>query len=75
MNDLMVVPMTDLGLERNQRATRGLATKDKLLVPHCSTTEHQQHFAARTIAEYRLAQSTTSADIVLSFRSQLYRQP
>ena len=76
MNDHVAVPMADLGLERNPRATRGLTTQDKLLVPRCSTTELQQHFAARTIPEWnRLPQTTTSADSVSSFKSQLSRQP
>ena len=77
LNGLVAVPLTELGLEKNQRAARGLATQDKLIVPRCSTTELQQHFAARTIPQWnRLPQSTTSADTVLSFKSQLSsRQP
>ena len=76
MNNHVAVPKADLGLERNTRATRGNATQDKLVVPRCSTTELQQHFAARTIPEWnRLPQSTTSADSVSAFKCQLYKQP
>ena len=76
INNHVAVPMADLGLERNPRATRGLATRDKLVVPRCSTTELQQHFVSRTIPDWnRLPQSTTSADSVPSFKSQLSRQP
>ena len=37
MNDLVAVPMKDLDLEKNPRATRGLTTQEKPLVPCCST--------------------------------------
>ena len=76
LHEEVAVPQEDMDIKRNPRATRGLATKDKLLVPRCQTTELQMHFTSRTIPEWnKLPQSTTSADSVSSFRSRLSRQP
>ena len=59
----------DLDLVRNTRATRGLATQQKFIVPYCSTDQRKNHFAARTIPE--LLQTTTSAESVSMFRARL----
>ena len=76
LNEEVAVPMHELDLARNPRASRGLATQDKFVVPRCTTTELQQHFVARTVPEWnRLPQSTTSADSVSSFKSHLPRHP
>ena len=76
LNEHVAVPMDELGLARSPRATRGLYTKDKLLVPQCNTTERRQHFVARTVPQWnRLLESQTSADSVASFRSQLKCAP
>ena len=42
------VPALEIDVKRNPRATRGLPTQDKLLVPRCSTNELKCHFTART---------------------------
>ena len=62
----------DLDLVRNTRATRGLATQQKFIVPYCSTDQRKNHFVARTIPEWnRLLQTTTSAESVSVFRARL----
>ena len=72
LNDRVALSPSDLGLVYNSRATRGLATQQKLIVPYCATTELKNHFAARTIPEWnRLPQATTSADSVSAFKSRL----
>ena len=72
LHEEVAVPPDELGLVRNQRATRGLATKDKLLVPSCKTTERSTHFVAKTVPQWnRLLESTTSADSVQAFKSRL----
>ena len=72
LNDRVALSPTDLSLELNPRATRGLATQQKLIVPFCATTELKSHFAARTIPEWnRLPQKTTAADSVDAFKSRL----
>ena len=72
LNDKVALSLSDLGLVYNSRATRGLATQQKLIVPYCATTELKNHFAARTIPEWnRLPQATTSADSVSAFKSRL----
>ena len=72
LNDKVALAPDELGLELNSRATRGLATQQKLIVPYCATTELKNHFAARTIPEWnRLPQATTSADSVSAFKSRL----
>ena len=72
LNDRVALTPEDLDLVRNSRATRGLATQQKLLVPFCSTDQRKNHFAARTIPEWnRLLESTTSAESVSVFRARL----
>ena len=76
LHEEVEVAAHDLDLYRNPRATRGLTTQDKLMVPRCNTNELKTHFSSRTIPEWnRLPQTTTSADSVNSFKSQLTRQP
>ena len=72
----VAVPSNEIGIERNPRAARGLATQDKLIVPRCNTTELQKHFVARSIPEWnRLSQYITLADSVQIFRSRLAGAP
>ena len=72
----VAVPQEDLGIQRNNRAARGLFTKDKLIVPRANTTELKNHFVSRTIPEWnRLPDSTTSADSVQAFKRQLKELP
>ena len=72
IHENVAVPMEELDLRRNERATRGPATQDKLYITRCNTTELKNHFSARTTPEWnRLAQSITSADSVSSFKSRL----
>ena len=62
LNKNVAVPMDELGLVRSPRATQGLYTKDKLLVPQSNTTERRQHFVPRTVPQWnRLLESQTSA--------------
>ena len=78
LHEVVAIPSEELGLYRNPRATRGLATTDKLLVPSRTTTERSTHFVAKTIPEWnRLLDITTSADSVEAFKSRLVgvRQP
>ena len=72
LHEEVAVTPDDLGILKNQRASRGLVTKDKLQVPRCNTTNLQQHFVSRTIPQWnRLLNSVTSADSVPTFKSQL----
>ena len=72
LNDGVALTPDDLDLVRNRRATRGLATQQKLIVPYCSTDQRKYHFAARTIPEWnRLPEATTSAESVSVFRARL----
>ena len=72
LNDGVALTPDDLDLVRNRRATRGLATQQKLIVPYCSTDQRKYHFAARTIPEWnRLPEATTSAESVSVFRACL----
>ena len=76
LHDEITVPPTDIGIYRNPRATRGLTTKDKLLVPRCNTTELKSHFVARNVPEWnRLPDTITSADSAPLFRSRLIGRP
>ena len=78
LHEEVAIPSEELGLYKNPRATRGLATTDKLLVPSRKTTERSTHFVAKTIPEWnRLLENTTSADSVETFKSRLVgvRQP
>ena len=68
----VAVPPEELGIYLNQRASRGLTTKTKLLVPRCTTTAKATHFVSRTIPQWnRLPESTTAAETVSRFKSQL----
>ena len=61
LHEEVAFPSEELGLYKNPRATRGLATTDKLLVPSRKTTERGTHFVAKTIPEWnRLLEITTS---------------
>ena len=72
LREEVAVSPTDLHIERNHRAARGLCTQDKLIVPRCRTTELQKHFVARTVPEWnRLPHSTTSADTLQCFKCRL----
>ena len=59
------------GLYKNQRALRGLGTRDKLLAPSRNTTaEKKAHFVAKTVPEWnQLLEHTKTADSVQSFKS------
>lgn len=72
LREEVAVSPTDLHIERNPRAVRGLCTQDKLIVPRCHTTQLQKHFVARTVPEWnRLPHSTTSADTLQCFKRRL----
>ena len=72
IHENVAVPMEELDLQRNQRATRGPATQDRLFITRRNATELKNHFSARTTPEWnRLAQSITSADSVFPFKSRL----
>ena len=76
LHDVVAVPPEELGIQRNPRASRGLYTRDKLIVPQSNTTEYRQHFVARTIPEWnRLPESTTSVDSAQAFKRQLTGYP
>ena len=60
MGNHVAVPMADLGLERNPRVTRGLATQAKLALLNNVIAAK---YSARTMTQWnRLPQSTSSAD-------------
>ena len=72
LHEEVAVTPDDLGILKNQRASRGLVTKDKLQVPRCNTTDLQQHFVSRTIPQWnRLLNSVTPTNSVLTFKSRL----
>lgn len=72
LNGAVAVPPDELGIHQNPRATRGLSTKMKLLVPSCTTTAKSTHFVSRTIPQWnKLPDTTTAADTVPRFKSQL----
>ena len=76
LNGVVAVPPEELGIHRNPRATRGLATKTKLLVPRCNTTIKASHFVSRTIPQWnQLPDTTTAADTVFRFKGQLSGSP
>ena len=53
---------------------RGSVTKQRLVIPRCSTNELKNSFVPRTIVQWNaLPDSTTSAASVNAFRSQLYK--
>ena len=72
VNGEVAIPPDELGIRLNPRASRGLATKTKLLVPQCTTTVKASHFVSRTIPQWnQLPESTTAAGTVSKFKSQL----
>ena len=72
----VAVPITELGITRNTRASRGLYTKEKLFVPRCNTTEPKNHFVARSIPEWnKLHESITSAGSAHDLKSKLKGLP
>ena len=72
LNGAVAVPPDELGIHQNPRATRGLSTKMKLLVPSCTKTAKSTHFVSRTIPQWnKLPDTTTAADTVPRFKSQL----
>ena len=72
LHEEVAIPMDELGLRKNERASRGLVTKDKFVVPSCKTTERSTHFVSKTVPQWnRLLDSTTSADSAKSFKSRL----
>ena len=72
LHEEVAIPMDELGLRKNERASRGLVTKDKFVVPSCKTTERSTHFVSKTVPQWnRLLESTTSADSAKSFKSRL----
>ena len=44
IHENVAMPMEELDLQRNQRATRGLATQDWLFITRSNTTELKNHF-------------------------------
>ena len=72
LHEEVAVPEKELGIKRNPRATRGLATRDKLTVPQVTSTELRNHFVARTVPEWnRLLDTVTSAGSGHAFKRQL----
>ena len=72
LNSHVAVPPPSLNIEKNTRPTRGLATKDRLIVPRCNKTDLQESFAPKTILDWnKLPQSVTAAGSVASFKSQI----
>ena len=68
----VAVPPPSLNIEKNTRPTRGLATKDRLIVHRCNKTDLKESFAHKTILDWnKLPQSVTAAGSVASFKSQL----
>ena len=68
----VAVPPPSLNIEKNTRPTRGLATKDRLIVHRCNKTDLKESFAPKTILDWnKLPQSVTAAGSVASFKSQL----
>ena len=72
LHEEVAVPASELGIIRNPRATRGLYTRDKLIVPRCNTTQLQNHFVSRTIPQWnKLPDDSTSAGSVQAFKRKL----
>ena len=72
LNSHVAVPPPSLNIEKNNRPTRGLATKDGPIVPRCNKTDLKESFALKNILDWnKLPQSVTPAGSVASFNSQL----
>ena len=68
----VAMPPPSLNIEKNTRPTRGLATKDRLIVHRCNKTDLKESFAPKTILDWnKLPQSVTAAGSVATFKSQL----
>ena len=74
LNEHVAVPPDKLDIKQNGRPVRGSVTKQRLVIPRCSTNELKNSFVPRTIVQWNaLPDSTTSAASVNAFRSQLYK--
>ena len=74
LNEHVAVPPDKLDITQNSRPVRGSVTKQRLVIPRCSTNELKNSFVPRTIVQWNaLPDSTTSAASVNAFRSQLYK--
>ena len=74
LNEHVAVPPVKLDIKQNGRPVRGSVTKQRLVIPRCSTNELKNSFVPRTIVQWNaLPDSTTSAASVNAFRSQLYK--
>ena len=73
LNEHVAVPPDKLDIKQNGRPVRGSVTKQRLVIPRCSTNELKNSFVPRTIVQWNaLPDSTTSAASVNAFRSRLY---
>ena len=74
LNEHVAVPPYKLDITQNGRPVRGSVTKQRLVIPRCSTNELKNSFVPRTIVQWNaLPDSTTSAASVNAFRSRLYK--
>ena len=74
LNEHVAVPPDKLDIKQNGRPVRGSVTKQRLVIPRCSTNELKNSFVPRTIVQWNaLPDSTTSAASVNAFRSHLYK--
>ena len=72
LNEHVAVPPDKLDIKENGRPVRGSVTKQRLVIPRCSTNELKNSFVPRTIVQWNaLPDSNTSAASVNAFRSQL----
>ena len=68
------VPTSELGITRNNRASRDLYTKDKLFVPRCNAAE--LNFVAGSIPKWKkFHESITSAGSAQDLKSKLKGLP
>ena len=74
LNEHVAVPPDKLDIKQNGRPVRGSVTKQRLVIPRCSTNGLKNSFVPRTIVQWNaLPDSTTSAASVNAFRSRLYK--
>ena len=74
LNEHVAVPPYKLDITQNGRPVCGSVTKQRLVIPRCSTNELKNSFVPRTIVQWNaLPDSTTSAASVNAFRSRLYK--
>ena len=72
LNEHVAVPPDKLDIKQNGRPVRGSVTKQRLVIPRCSTNELKNSFVPRTIVIVQwnaLPDSTTSAASVNAFRA------